>query len=330
MMQEDSLGRRMPDPLTGSVAPALIVAVFAVAFMIPGLLGSYEVEIAYRLMLYISLAEAWNLLAGYGGLVSLGSAAFVGVGAYAFTGALNVFGVPPIAGLLLAGLAGGALAVLVSPAVFRMRGLYFTVGTLALGEALRLFMVNVPWFGGSRGLFLDADFPSREALFWWALGLLALTQLLVTAYTRSRLSIILRSVRDDEDAAAQLGVRIYRVKLMAFVVASMLMGMGGGLQAYKLGAVEPYGMFGLPWSIDILSMVVIGGLGLRYGALVGAVFVIVLAELLADYPEAHIVVTGLVLVLVVRFAPRGICGLVLDTWNRRRSAGRGHEPEVQS
>ena len=330
MTQHNSLARSMPHPLIGGAAPALIVAVFAIAFMIPGLLGSYEVEIAYRLMLYISLAEAWNLLAGYGGLVSLGSAAFVGVGAYMFTGTLNLLGVPPIAGLAMAGLAGGALAVLVSPAVFRMRGLYFTVGTLALGEALRLFVVNVPWFGGSRGLFLDADFPSREALFWWALGLLALTQLLVTGYTRSRLSIILRSVRDDEDAAAQLGVRIYRVKLMAFVVASVLMGMGGGLQAYKLGAVEPYGMFGLPWSIDILSMVVIGGLGLRYGALVGAIFVIALAELLADYPEAHIVVTGLVLALVVRFAPRGICGLVIDTWKRRRSVAPSREQEVQS
>ncbi|MBD8893396.1 branched-chain amino acid ABC transporter permease [Roseibium litorale] len=329
MMQENSLGRSMAHPLTGSVAPALIVAVFAAAFMTPGLLGNYEVEIAYRLMLYICLAEAWNLLAGYGGLVSLGSAAFVGVGAYAFTSALNAFGVPPIVGLLLAGLAGGVFAVLVSPAVFRMRGLYFTVGTLALGEALRLFMVNVPWFGGSRGLFLDADFPSREALFWWALGLLALSQFLITVYTRTRLSIILRSVRDDEDAAAQLGVRIYRVKLVAFVVASMLMGMGGGLQAYKLGAVEPYGMFGLPWSIDILSMVVIGGLGLRYGALVGAFFVITLAELLADYPEAHIVVTGLVLALVVRFAPRGVCGLVIDNWKRRRSETRGSEREVQ-
>lgn len=321
-------GRSDSHPLLIWIAPALIVAVFLVAFLVPGLLGRYETEIAFRLMLFIALAEAWNLLAGYGGLVSLGSAAFVGVGAYVFTGALNHLGVPPAVGLLAGGLAGGVLAVVVSPAVFRMRGLYFTVGTLALGEALRLFMVNVPWFGGSRGLFLDAEFPTREGLSLWALGLLALAELLVTTYTRSRLSIILRSVRDDEDAASQLGVRIFRVKLMAFVIASVLMGMGGGLQAYKLGAVEPYGMFGLPWSIDILAMVVIGGLGLRYGAVVGAVFVIALAELLADYPEIHIVVTGVVLILVVRFAPRGICGLIAGIWRRSRTTAQEREREA--
>ena len=316
--------------LVGWIAPALIPAVFALAFLVPGLLGRYETEIAFRLMLYIALAEAWNLLAGYGGLVSLGSAAFVGAGAYVFTGVLNYLGLPPAVGLALGGLAGSVLAAMISPAVFRMRGLYFTVGTLALGEALRLFMVNVPWFGGSRGLFLDAEFPSREALFLWALGLLTLAQFVVTAYTRSRLSIILRSVRDDEDAAAQLGVRVFQVKLLVFVVASALMGMGGGLQAYKLGAVEPYGMFGLPWSIDILAMVVIGGLGRRYGAVVGAIFVIALAEVLSDYPEIHIVVTGVVLVLVVRFAPYGICGLATDVWRSTRNATAHRKQETNA
>lgn len=310
----------------GWVAPALITAVFGIAVAIPDLLGRYEMEIAFRLMLFIALAEAWNLMAGFGGLVSLGSAAFIGVGAYAFTGLLNIFGVPVWVGLGAGGIVGVLLAVAVSPAMFRMRGLYFTVGTLALGEALRLFMINVSWFGGSRGLFLDADFPSRIGLYLWALGLLALAQIVITIYTQSRLSIILRSVRDDEDAASQMGVRIFRVKLMVFCTASFIMGLGGGLQAYKLSAVEPYGMFGLTWSIDILAMVVIGGLGLRYGAVVGVVFVIALNEFLADYPEVHIVVTGLILILVVRFAPKGICGLAESFW-KGRDPGAGAKRE---
>lgn len=311
------------------VVPALLVAAFAGAAAIPGLLGRYELEIGFRLMLYITAAEAWNLLAGYGGLVSLGSAAFIGVGAYVFTGVLNL-GLPVPVGLLLGGLAGAALAFVVSPAVFRMRGLYFTVGTLALGEALRLFMVNVPWFGGSRGLFLDADFPSQAGLYLWALGLLALTEIVVTVYTASRLSIILRSVRDDEDAAAQLGVRTFRTKLLVFAVASALMALAGGLQGYKLGAVEPYGMFGLAWSVDILAMVIIGGLGLRYGPVVGAVFVVALSEILGDYPEIHTVITGVVLILVIRFAPRGCCGLVLRTRRERRRGRAAAAVEVAS
>lgn len=312
-----------PAPWVGFLLPVTLLAAFAVAGFVPGFLGRYEIEIGYRLMLYIALAEAWNLLAGFGGLVSLGSAAFIGVGAYVFTAALNSLGVDPLVGLVLGGLAGSTLAFVVSPAMFRMRGLYFTVGTLALGEALRLFMVNVPWFGGSRGLFLDADFPTRQEMFGWALAILLIAQIAVTGYTQSRLSIILRSVRDDEDAASQLGVRTFRVKLLVFVVAGFIMGLGGGLQAFKLGAVEPYGIFGLQWSVDVLAMVVIGGLGMRWGAVVGAVFVIALSEILADYPSIHIILMGVFLIIVVRFAPKGLCGLAVSLWRRVRTPSAG-------
>jgi branched-chain amino acid transport system permease protein len=98
-------------------------------------------------------------------------------------------------------------------------------------------------------------------------------------------------------------------------VASLLMGAAGGLQALKLGAIEPYGMFGLQWSIDTLSIVIIGGLGVRFGPIVGTVFVIVLAELLADYPELHLSMTGIILILVIRFAPKGLCGLGQAIWS---------------
>ena len=137
--------------------------------------------------------------------------------------------------------------------------------------------------------------------------------------TRTRLSVILRAVRDDEDAAAQMGVRPFRIKLAAFALASALAAIAGGVQAVKLGAIEPYGMFGLQWSIDVLSMVIIGGVGFRLGPLVGAVFVISLGEILADYPEAHVAITGIILIVVIRFAPRGIAGLAAELW--RRPAG---------
>jgi len=141
------------------------------------------------------------------------------------------------------------------------------------------------------------------------LGLLAVTECVLSLATQSRLSILMRAVRDDEDAAAQVGVRTFRVKLGVFMLGSFLMSAGGALQAYKLGAIEPYGMFGLQWSIDVLAMVIIGGIGLRCGPIIGAVFVVVLAELLADYPELHVAITGLILIVVIRFAPKGLAGL---------------------
>ena len=271
--------------------------------------SDYALEIGFRLMVMITLAEAWNLLAGYGGLVSLGTASFVGIGAYALTGLVNKAHCPLYVAIPAAGLAASLLAILVSQAVFRLRGLYFTVGTLALAEALRMFMVNYEGFGGASGLFLAEDPPSLYVLFCVALGLMAFTTLVMSIATASRFSILLRSVRDDEDAAAQIGVKAFRIKLVAFVLASFLMGMAGALQGLKVGTVEPYGMFGIQWTVSVLSIVIIGGQGLRLGPIVGALFVIALGELLADYPALHLAITGLILIVVIRFAPKGLVGL---------------------
>jgi branched-chain amino acid transport system permease protein len=293
---------------------ALPIAFVLLALAAP-LLSDYALEIGFRLLLLVTLAEAWNLLAGYGGLVSLGTASFFGIGAYTLTALVNHAGLPWPVAAAAGGLAAALLACVVSPAVFRLRGLYFTVGTLALAEALRLLMINVGSFGGATGLFLAVDAPGLRTLYLAALALLALATLAMTLATRSRFSILLRAVRDDEDAAAQIGVRPFRIKLIAFVLASLLMGMAGALQGLKVGAVEPYGSFGIAWTVNVLSIVIIGGQGLRAGPVVGAVFVVALGELLADWPALHLALTGAIVIAVIRFAPQGLVGLVL----RRRS-----------
>ncbi len=290
-----------------SVAVLLPTSFIALAFA-SQTFSDYALEIGFRMLVMLVLAEAWNLLAGYGGLVSLGTASFVGVGAYALTGLINKGGFSLLVAIPGAGMAAAVLAIVVSRAVFRLRGLYFTVGTLALAEALRMFMVNYAGFGGASGLFLSEDPPSLHVLFYIALSLAAFTTLMMTVATASRFSILLRAVRDDEDAASQIGVQAFRIKLIAFVLASFLMGMAGALQGLKVGAVEPYGMFGIQWTVNVLSIVIIGGQGLRYGPIVGVVFVVLLSELLADYPALHLAITGLILIAVIRFAPKGLVG----------------------
>lgn len=272
-------------------------------------MGDYALEVGFRLLLLITIAEAWNLMAGYGGMVSLGMAAFFGTGAYALTGLVNGMGFPFLLALPLAGLVGAGLAMAVSRAVFRLRGLYFTVGTLALAEALRLFMINHSGFGGASGIFLSKDTPGLRTLFLMSVGLLAVTVVVMDFATRSRISILLRAVRDDEDAAAQMGVRTFRIKLAAFVVSSFLTSVAGGLQALKLGTVEPYGAFGVHWTVSALSIVIIGGQGARAGPAIGALFVVALGELLADWPALQLALTGAILILVIRFAPRGLAGI---------------------
>lgn len=298
------------------VAPVIIL-IFGVAVVIPGLLGRYGLEIGFQLMIYIVLAEAWNMLAGYGGLVSLGSAAFIGVGAYMFTGFFNEhIGHNIMFALLVASLTGAIFAAFVAPALLRMRGLYFTVGTLAFGEALRIFVVNVPWFGGSTGLYLNINFPTNTQLYLWAFGLMVLAEIAMSFFTHSRLSVLLCAIRDDEDAAAQVGIHTVFGKTLAFCLSGFFMAAVGGLQAYNLGAVEPDGLFGMQWSINILIIVVIGGLGQRLGAIIGAFFIVILGELLAGYPAIHVISTAIILMIVIRFAPKGICGFLVKLWRR--------------
>jgi branched-chain amino acid transport system permease protein len=298
----------------------IIVAAFGLLWFAPALFGDYWQQIGFRTLIYLTLAEGWNLMAGSAGLVSLGTSCFVGLGAYVAFGLLNAFGLPMPLALAASALAGGVLAAVVSPALFRLRGLYFTVGTLALAELLRLTMINVSAFGGATGIILKDDPPALPILFRFALAVALVASLAVTACTRTRASVILRAVRDDEDAAAQMGVRPFRVKISVFALASALAAMAGAVQAVKLGAIEPYGMFGLQWSIDALTMVIIGGVGLRLGPLVGAVFVIALGEALADYPEAHIAIAGLILIALIRYAPRGAVGFAAGLGSALRAS----------
>jgi branched-chain amino acid transport system permease protein len=301
----------------GRVAAAVVAVAAAAA--VPYLFGPYEQQVGYRMLQLAALGSAWNLLAGYGGLVSLGSAAFLGIGAYTATELGNHAGLPlPV--LLLAGSGAAAVfAALVSPAMFRLRGLYFTIGTLALAEALRILMVNLPTFGGASGIVLRASTPPMYELYWWALGIAALAVAVVAAVLASPLSLSLRAVRDDEDVARQMGVVTFRTKLWAFGVSAALIGLVGGLQAVKLGAIEPYGAFGLSWTVDIVAVAIIGGLGTKAGPWVGAVFTVLLAEWLADYPEVHLAITGVVLLVVIRFAPLGIWGTATEWWATRRA-----------
>jgi branched-chain amino acid transport system permease protein len=302
----------------GVVEVAVILFAFVCLWFAPMVSGDYWQQIGFRTLIYLTLAEGWNLMAGSAGLVSLGTSCFVGLGAYVTFGVLNGFDWPIPLALLVSAIAGALLASLVSPALFRLRGLYFTVGTLALAELLRLLMINMSAFGGASGVILTNDPPALPVLFRLALVVALIASLSVTACTCTRASVILRAVRDDEDAAAQMGVRPFRVKLGAFALASGLAAMAGSIQAVKLGAIEPYGMFGLQWSIDALTMVIVGGVGLRLGPIVGAVAMIALGEALADYPEAHIAIAGVILIVLIRFAPRGAVGLAADFGARWR------------
>jgi branched-chain amino acid transport system permease protein len=257
------------------------------------------------ILLTITLAQSWNIVAGYAGQVNLGHAAFFGLGAL-ITRTLWINGVP----VLLAMLAGAAVAVAfalaIGGAAFRLRGAYFAIGTLALGEILRITVGNVlaeistlptPSIAGYR-------LASR---YWMALGLAALSVAVVAALAASRLGLGMQAVREDEDAAEATGVGALRLKLIALVLSTALAGLAGGLFAYYHISYYPSFPFSPHWTFDALLVTFIGGVGTLHGPILGAVFYVFLKEYLAiRWVDFHLLIFGALFVAIVLLLPGGL------------------------
>ncbi len=300
----------------------VLVGLAIVLAFLPNYASDYDTVVGYQVLQLAALAQAWNLLAGYGGLVSLASAAFVGIGEYTTAWISIHSGVPLLPAMLISGCLGAAFAALTSVPMFRFRGLYFTIGTLVLGEALLQFMINFNGLGGNAGLTLTNNAPSDTQLYQLTLLLTVLATITLLIVRRLRLGSALLAIRDDEDVAREVGVPTFRAKLWAFVLSGMIMAVVGGLQADKLGHIDPSGAFALQWTIDIVNATIIGGLGTVLGPVIGALFIVEFGIQLANYPELHVALTGVLLILVIRFAPRGIWGSLVTFVNARWAQAR--------
>jgi branched-chain amino acid transport system ATP-binding protein len=295
---------------------AAIIVVGILALAGPLFLSEYSTLIFFQVFQLLALSQAWNLLAGYGGLVSLAPAASVGLGGYA-AAILGIHaGLPIPVLMILGGLLAAVFSLIVSVPMFRFRGLYFTIATLVLAEALRLFMINWGVLGGAKGLFLAKYAPSGLTLYYYSLVLAVLTIVVVVVVLKTRLGLSLRSLRDDEDTAQEMGVSTFRTKLWVFVLTSFFMGMVGGLQTIKLGVIEPYGAFSLTWTINTVITPIVGGLSTIVGPIIGAAFIVWLGEGLSRFPEIHVAITGVIVILMIRFAPIGIWGLLVSLGRR--------------
>jgi branched-chain amino acid transport system permease protein len=299
-----SVANLVPQPRRLIVALMLGTAVAA-----PVILGPYAIYLLFTLFLYITLAQSWNLAAGMTGLVSLGHAAFLGLGAYAAALLMLVAGMPMVVAMLAGGLVASIFALAISLPIFRFRGIYFAIGTLVLAEALRLWMIAWPTTGASNGLHLPSrSLPGQIALYYIALALAAISTGILSAIMASKLGMALNAVRDNEGAAQMMGVNTYRTKLASLMISSFIAGVAGAVWAAKLAYIEPFSIFNLSWTIAMVNMVIVGGIGTLLGPIIGAVFVVLLGHLLADYQTFQVLLTGAILIIVIRFAPLGIWG----------------------
>jgi len=332
----------------GTITAIAVVVLIAVGIAVPGFASRSVIQDLFFILTMLTLAQLWNLLAGYGGLVSVGQQAFVGIGAYAMFAAVILLGWNPVIAILLGGVAGVVLAVPTAFLAFRLQGAYFAIGTWVMAEVTRLLVAQWKTLGGGTGTSLPRDATSSilgvetvEALFgvreaaardivayWLALILVVAVTGGIYWLLRSRLGLALLAVRDNTQAAESVGVDARRLKWIVFLLAAGATGLVGGLIFMQTARISPDAAFALTdWTAYVIFIVVIGGIGTIDGPIFGVLDFFLLRSALADYGSWYLMTLGLIAIAVMLFAPRGLWGAISSRTGlhlfpvRRRLAG---------
>jgi branched-chain amino acid transport system permease protein len=293
--------------------------VIIAAATIPAWGSSNLMKQSVTFLTLVALAQMWNLLAGYAGLISVGQQAFVGIGAYSLWVFAEKVGINPFFCVPIAGIIAALFAIPTAGLAFRLRGGYFAVGTWVIAEVYRLLVTQIPALEGGSGISINSvtsvDRATREAVvFWLALAVAVGSIMMVYLLLRSRRGLALTAIRDDETGARGLGVNILRSKVSVYVIAAFGTGITGAVIYLNLLRAQPEAAFGLNWSALMIFAVVIGGLGTIEGPIVGAVIFFALQQLLADYGTWYLILIGALAALIVVFARRGVWGTIVKYW----------------
>lgn len=276
------------------------------AAVLPFVSNDYIVGIGFTLSTWIALTEAWLLISGMAGYVSLGHVAFVGIGAY--VAALSWQLLPVWLILLAAGAAAGTLALLVGYPCLRVRGPYFVILTFGLSELLKFIVVNIEAALSVSGRVLFGA-PDLHDLFYMMLSLAWASLCVALIIRRSRFGAGLRAIRENEEAAETIGIAAPWFKLTAFALSAIIPGMVGALITMRTSYFDPLDSFSPRTSLLIITMAVIGGSDKPLGPLLGVGFLVLLQELLwANLPQLYMIIVGLLLIAVVVWVPDGIFG----------------------
>ena len=303
----------------GTVLCAIAVAALAAA---PLWGGRDDLQLLSEIYAYVALASLWNLLAGYAGLVSIGQQAYVGLGAYTLFALAILFGISPLWAIPLAGMVAAAVSIPVAFLVFRLRGHYFAIGTWIVAEVFRLVASQISVLGGGSGTSLPAAVviaiaPSRQLrddiIYWIALGLAVAVLTLIVLLLRSRYGLALKAMRDSELAAACSGIDVKRTKLIVYIVTAFATAMVGALIFLQKLRISPDAAFSVnDWTAFVIFITVIGGIGRIEGPIVGTILFFVMRQTLADLGTIYLMMLGLVAILIMLAAPKGIWGLIVE------------------
>jgi branched-chain amino acid transport system permease protein len=283
----------------------------------------------------LALAQLWNVLAGWGGLISVGQQAFVGLGAYALFAAVTLAGFDPLFAIPLAGCLAALIAAILGPLMFRLEGPYFAIGSWVVAEALRLGCAQFKPLGGGTGMSLSSGAlanmtgtkwveallgiraaAARDVVVYWIALLLAVAiTFSIYLFVRSRLGLGLAASRDNNAGARSVGVRTHRIRYLLWVIVAFATGMVGALVYLQKARISPDAAFSVvDWTAYVLFVVVIGGVRTIEGPIVGVLVLWALQFNLSGYGSLYLLILGLLAILVMLFLQKGIWGSAVARW----------------
>lgn len=286
----------------------IVILIFAVYGVLYGLqearvINNYYGGIIILTIINIILALSLNLITGITGQLCLGHAGFMALGAYAGAVASTKLELPFVVALIAGGLGASLIAVIIGIPTLRLSGDYFAITTLASGEIIRVLITNIDYLGGPRGI---TGIPNKTT-FTWAYFIMILVAIIIVNIIKSAKGRAMISVRENEIASEAMGINTFNVKLLAFVIAAFFAGVAGALYAHYVGFIEPNG-FGFVRSTEILTFVVLGGMGSISGSFIGALILTFLPELLRSIKDLRMIIYSISLILLMIFRPIGIMG----------------------
>ena len=304
---------------------AVAIGIVALGFALTGVVDyPYFYFATYVILQYIVLATAWNILGGYTGYVNFGSAAFFALGAYTTIVLINALAAPLPVLILAGGLVSGLLGLGIGYLTLRLRGVFFSIATLALTVVLQTMVINWEYVGGAKGINIfrprDISGFSNYVEFLFAVMVLLAVAAVTVAWwiENSWIGRGLAAIRDNEEAAECMGVPTLKLKLFATTVSGFLMGVAGAPYPYYVTFVEPYSAFNLDYAVNSLAMPMIGGTTTWAGPVIGAVLLGTAQQVatVTISSELNLLIVGVVLVAFVVLAPEGILGLIQRVMKR--------------
>jgi branched-chain amino acid transport system permease protein len=289
----------------------LLICVIAILYLLPftGMGTGNAMRIGINIFLYIAMAEMWNLMAGYAGMISLGQQLFIGVSGYAIAVVCTTYGLPFWVGFLVGGVISAMLAFCLSLLLLKMRGMYFAISTWVFAEMVKIIFTG--WklvnYGGGMSIKLK-PYPTASTQYLMCLSLCVFSILLVYFLMNSKTGLGLTAMRNDLDAAAGAGVNIFRTRMICFMISGFVTGVASAMFYLFKITIYPNGGFSSEWTIALVVSVIIGGIGTIAGPVIGAIVYVALFNFLANYAGYSNVILGVIAIAVILLLPKGIVG----------------------